>query len=79
MTRGFLGSGIAAIIETALSPLDPNGRIPIRVRIVCTSGGNRATDSFELHSSRSEWRGWPRKPIRLAWSGYGSVSKEVEQ
>lgn len=41
MTRGFLGSGIAAIIETALSPLDPNGRIPIRVKIVCTSGGNR--------------------------------------
>lgn len=35
---------------TALSPLDPNGRIPIRVRIVCTSSGNRATDSFKLHS-----------------------------
>lgn len=39
---------------TALSPLDPNGRIPIRVRIVCTSSGNRG--SFKLHSSRSEWR-----------------------
>lgn len=58
---------------TALSPLDPNGRIPIRVRVVCTSSGNRAP----LNSIHRDPNG--EKPIRLTRRGYGNVSKEVEQ
>ena len=53
---------------TALSPLDPNGRIPIRVRIVCTSSGNRG--SFKLHSSRSEWRETDKVNAARLWKRF---------